>query len=121
MPKAAKAAKAKSIRAYLITVSGQGDTFQTLVDKKTWDWMDDPIKIPMTPDMLERVREYMEDEEWTPQFNPSIGSLTNDAALAAPGIRVDGKIAAFTSVKDCLKFIQKYNIKIIDTWEGYIY
>ena len=122
----ANKATTKKLKLYSITVSGQGDTWITLVTKEIWDWVHDPFGIPIPQDVIDAHYEDEDDEPgWTPYISGTKekpNSCTyNDAALNAPGVKIDGKRASFVTMRKFTKFIQKYNIEIVDEWEGYIY
>jgi hypothetical protein len=51
----------------------------------------------------------------------TIGSYNNDRALRSPVIEMNNKKALFWSVKEAFDFINKNNLNLIDSFEGYIY
>ena len=124
--------KPKKIKLYSITVSGQGDTFITLVTKEIWDWVQSPLGVPVPQDVIDNYYEDNSDEDkedsehrWMPDISNTKGEpngcTVNDAALAAPGAKIDGKRASFLGMREFTKFIHKYSVEIVDEWEGYIY
>lgn len=108
----------KKIGLYMLVMSGQGDIYITLVDKETWDWVFHPhSKIP--ENVLKACRESHEDKEYTPYI--SKGSAVNDAALAVAGYKLGSKRAEFSDLSPAIRYIQKHNIKIVESWNGFIY
>lgn len=108
--------------AYMITLSGQGDTQILLVDKSMWDWVMSPDPNVIDPDVLKRVQEFgnMSDcNNGLPYI--TAGTAQNDAALQCATIVINGVDACFFKLGKAMAFIKEHNINIIDEWSGYIY
>ena len=119
-----------STKLYMLTLSGQGDTEVKLVDKETWDWINEApsyfkgksrqTSVHQCPaSILERIRKAQEDPEYVPCI--TIGSPDNDAALLSPAVEIDGEEASFFSMAAAMKFIRTHDIEIEDSYEGCIY
>lgn len=112
----------KTLKLYMLVMSGQGDTYVTLVDKETWDWIGHP-KSTIPPAVfaayLEKRREDGEEGNDLPVITS--GSSVNDAALAVAGYKIGKQRAEFINVSSATKFIAKHNIEIVAEWNGYIY
>jgi hypothetical protein len=102
---------------YLVTLSGGGDTYITLVKKHVWDWIisDYPSdkghcteKIPDDV-MAEKKTSYATDT-----ISLSRNSYENDRALNAPG-------KSFQSVKELGKYLKEHDLTIEEEFEGYSY
>lgn len=102
---------------YLITLSGGGDTYITLVKKHVWDWIisDYPSeksqcteKIP--PEVLaEKKTSYATDT-----ISLSRSSYENDRAIHAPG-------KSFSSVAELGEYLTKHKLTVQEEFEGYSY
>ena len=123
-----------SKKLYLINLSGQGDHELKLVDKITWDWINNPDmgrsenddkgiwndKVCPESVRLELWKEYCEDEDEIAyedyEVDITSGSYNNDRALIAPSIKVNDEEAFFDSIKDLNEFMKKHDIEIEEEW-----
>ena len=116
--------KTNKQRVYVITLSGQGDIYIKLVDKETWDWIFSPWAPPKKNDVAYvdttcppkvLARMVAEDEEAEPYITR--GSYENDRALRVEPVYGP----TFFSVVEAMNYPSKNKLKIIDSWEGYVY
>ena len=107
---------------YLVNLSGQGDTFYTLVDQETWDWINGPWPLGnersgIDPTIPASIKDRLDGEGYITR-----GSWQNDRALQAPHAIFNGvEIKTFYSVKDLYAFMKDNDIEIVEEYEGYIY
>jgi hypothetical protein len=107
-------------KLYALVLTGQGDTEIKLVDKDMWDWIDSAQpKAPVPDNILVQLRKHHEDEKFVPHISRS--TAVNDAALMAAPVEIDGAEAMFFSIRDFNKFVRKYDIEIVEEFEGCIY
>ncbi len=121
MPKKAK--KTKKIDVYLLTITGQGDTYIKLIDKETWDWIFSPWAPPSIncssyvdttcpPAVLGRMRK--DDPDVEPYV--TCGSWENDRALYVQSVYGD-----FDSAAEVIEYVVAHKLNVADSWEGEIY
>src|SRR5271157_834314 len=111
MPK--KVRKTRRTGVYVLTLTGQGDTYIKLIDKETWNWISSYCDVTCPPAILARMRE--EDPDAEPHITR--GSWENDRALQAPAVYGN----TFYSMKEAMQYITKHKMNVIDSWEGCIY
>ena len=120
--------------AYLLILTGQGDTEIKVVDEETYNWIvstelgkseQDKGKlywndISCPPEVRKAI---IETEEEGEGFSISIGinSYSNDRALFAPCIKVNGNEMRFSTVVDVYNWAVRNGYTIIDEYQGYIY
>lgn len=114
---------------YSITLAGQGDIETILVDKETWDWMLSVPKFGRADQIDERLPKEYEDrlrsdpekygrrEEDDFLITICRSSYDNDRALGL----ISASENVFGSVKELTDYVIDNNIRIIETYEGYIY
>ena len=113
---------------YLINLQGQGDTYICIVDKNTWDWIENGSeRIPeyLKENFIEQQLHYggsiegIQDEllDLEEEFRDgNSGSIDNDRALF-----VSSCYKTFYSLKEAIDFIKENDIDIEDEYQGYIY
>lgn len=102
---------------YLITLSGGGDTYITLVKKHVWDWIisDYPSdKSQCTENIPDEVKAEQKTSYATSTVCLSRNSYENDRALNAPG-------KSFQSVKELGEYLKDNKLTIEEEFEGYSY
>lgn len=100
---------------YLIVLAGPGDIQSIIIDKETWEWLH------TTPDFGDKeaifdktIPKGWDEETWiAPEL--FINSWKEDRA-----IHVLTSEKRFWSVANLVNYLVENNIKIIDSYEGYI-
>lgn len=99
---------------YMIMLTGMGDTSISLVEEHVWNYI---VKgTPFTQEVLENACETAK-ECYEDNLEDVSSSLDNDRAFIASWMCIDN----FFNLKDAMTYIQKNNITLLDTYEGYIY
>lgn len=128
---------------YMITLTGQGDTYVKIVDQETWDWVtskedgkvnpldsswDDAMcPLSIRTKMWEEAKkdslvyENIPDKPEDFPVHISIGSWDNDRAIMALAVIINGKEASFDGVLEAMRWCQKNNIMPLEEYKGYIY
>jgi hypothetical protein len=107
---------------YLISVSGQGDTHNMLIEKDLWDWIHSPFDNKEIPQQLKDAIIETEGE-----FHPSdvhIGAMSyvNDRAMYCENMCEDDNVHSFyNKTVDMINFIKDNDINVVACWDGYIY
>ena len=102
---------------YLITLSGGGDTYITLVKKHVWNWIISNYpsdKIQCSEKIPDNVKAEQKTSYGTSIVCLNRNSYENDRALNAPG-------ESFESVKDLGEYLKSNKLTIEDEFEGYLY
>lgn len=110
---------------YMIHLTGQGDVDIALVDRETFEWVTSKQQGRPAGDTS---------SGWIDQSVPAsvkarlprdaqrvqltIGSWENDRALTATLLR---GVKRFTEMREALAHIREHKLKVVDTYEGYIY
>jgi hypothetical protein len=95
-------------RVYVVHLQGQGDVDVRVVDQETWDWINGPV-----PSGAQRT------------WHEPIPGKTNLAYCSASSFQNDRAIQckgrSFDSLRKALAFIERLELSLGDTFEGYIY
>ncbi len=113
-----------------------GDIELKIVDKEVWDWVNNPEtgqgNLPDDNDACwidqlapQQVQDYQKEECGDDDYEGitvSSGSMENDRALLAGPIKIDGKrLGVCFDRKELRDACQRYNLEIIDEYNGFIY
>ena len=107
----------------MLVLTGQGDTYIKIVNKKTWDWIFSPPPvmkkhIGIDTGIPQNQIEARKKDKLSEVFTVTSGSYENDRAMGAYS---DDGFDTYYKIKDALKALEKKNIKIKDEWHGHIY
>ena len=126
--------------AYVVNLSGQGDTDIKIVDKETFEWIisedlgrpdgktgwDDKtcpnsVRKRMWDEMdLSEQKDYGGFEGFYPYI--TIGSVHNDRALYAPAMKtIEGNDLSFHDTASYTNYVTRNALHVEDSFEGYIY
>lgn len=122
------------MKAYCINLNGMGDTEIKLVSEEVFKWITSPSGRPSDNTSIwidkttpQEVIDYHNKDGGVHRFietdgiEITSGSWSNDRALQASPLTINGEEAMFFSLQSILEFCKKYDIEIIDTYEGSIY
>lgn len=120
------------MKAYLVVLTGQGDTDIKLCTKEVFDWItgDKTTGKPenknswIDQDVPQCVLDSMENDPCCEEdIYVCDNTLSNDRALnvGEAVITVNGEQASFYGIYEAIKFIRENDIEIVDVYEGYVY
>jgi hypothetical protein len=114
---------------YVITLSGQGDTYVFFVDEEVWNWIHDrslPMPQSVRDGIIKECRTdsicgygpEVTDDEIIEDHQDTDGSWENDRALRA---HIAFNDAIHDSVGAAMNWASENGVKVKESYEGYIY
>jgi len=122
---------------YLIELRGGGDTYIHLVEKEVFDWVtssEQPGRkagdsswfeteehVPKV--IWDSIMKCPEANDWFPDgLDVTIGSYNNDRALhLGSTFGEDDLFPSFNTTAEMMEWVNKNNIRVVDSFAGYIY